>query len=433
MDEQRNITIMENFFLQAGRFGKNYFARLKLFSRNIRFFLLGQFIIGLGLTCWRLLFNLYLRERGFPDEQIGDTLAVVNISTAIAALPAGYIAGRYSLKILLIIATLFSPLMLAGAICSSEQILLYAFVFLGFGSGIFIFIVGGPFIMRNSTEVERTYIFSANFIIMLLGGIIGNVFSGNLREAFQSAGIDAVSGYRYVILGGLAFSMLGVIPFLMIKEKETHEPGEDKLRLEEFRKWNWALFGKALAPSLLVAIGAGLMVQFMNLYFRDRFESGDDRIGYFLSAQAATMAVGVMLAPVIAEKLGKVNTIVGTQLLSLPFMVLLALTHNVYFAVFALVVRASLMNMSHPVSSALVLGLCKKKEQGILNALLTMSWTASWAVSAVGFGRIFKGDYTKSFLAAVVLYFLSCLLYYVFFRNADRILAKKNEEEQPVE
>jgi MFS family permease len=157
----------------------------------------------------------------------------------------------------------------------------------------------------------------------------------------------------------------------------------------------------------------------MNLYLKDSFPGlRDGQIGLIMSLQNLTMVAGMLAAPAIAERLGKVRTIVGAQLASLPFMVALALTGNLRIAVVAVAIRAALMNMSNPVANTLILELCRSREQGVLSALFSLCGSLSWAAAALFFGHM-QGDYRTMFFIAVGLYFVSTLLYHAFFKDTE--------------
>ncbi len=400
---------------------RDYGARLKLFNRNVRLFLFGALLANLGMTFWMLLFNLYLQEVGFSKALIGDILSIGNLSVAAMALPAGYLAGRIKLKIQLVLMSFLSSVGFMLAILMEKPSFLIFFIVIAFGLSAFVRVLSGPFIMRNSTEKERTYIFSTLFIIFLAGGVLGNALGGWTKEAMLSGGLSAILAYRYTILIGIGASFLGLIPFLMIDEEEEPKDKSRLLKLSGIRNWNWPLFGKAFLPQAMLGIGSGLIVQFMNLYFKDIFHSNDHDIGLYMSAQATTMVLGILVAPALAERFGKVKTIVFSQLFSLPFMLILAFSISLPLALAAFVLRAALMNMSMPVGNTLVMELCRKEEQGLLQALMAMVWSSCWAISSFLYGQVLNANYTACFLIAAALYTLSSLTYYFFFRNAEKL------------
>lgn len=409
------------------KFLTGYWQRIRLFSRNIRLLLISQLISGIGISFYFLFFNLYLKSADLDNQAIGKIQALTLMASVIAALPAGYLAGRFSHKAILILGQIGAIVFFLGALATLRLEIFLPLIFGAFACETFIRVVYGPFIMSNSGPAERTYIFSITFIIMISGGIFGNLIGGSLKDALNNWGVESLLGYRYIIMAGMLAGLLGLIPLWMIKTPRP-EPGQEpkRLRLSGFAKWDWKFFAMASISSGLVGIGAGLIVQFINLYFRDTFNSSDRNIGLYMALQSLAMAVGILAAPALAEKFGKVRTIVLTQIASVPFIFILALTADIRLAVFAFILRSALMNMSGPVSNAMLIEMCKKEEQGRLNAFLSVTWNLSWAVAAWLFGSALKGGYTESFYIAIGLYSLSAILFYVFFRNAPKNTACLN-------
>lgn len=420
---------------------KVYLSRIRMFSGNIRLLLLGDLLIGLGMTFWGLLFNLYLKAfgagLGLGDAGvgmfIGKTTAIAQVAAAVCALPAGYCAARWNHRTVLIVSHLASVALFAAAILHPAPGGLHVLLFLATGAAVFFWVVIGPFTMDNTTSWERTYVFTMAFTLRLVGSVAGNVLAGHVKESVIAAGLSELAAYRGAILGGLSLSLLGVVPFLLIKDRPAPAGSPRRLGLGDLLGMDWRFFGRALLPSAVLSIGAGLVVQFMNLYLKESFPGlKDSQIGFFMSLQSATMVLGMLAAPLLAEKKGKVMTIVGTQLASIPFMLALALTGDVRVAVVALVLRAGLMNMSGPIANTLVMELCRKREQGVLAALFTLDWNLAWAMSAMVFGHM-KGNYAMMFYVAIGLYVASTALYYVVFKDAEDELERRRKAGAPLE
>ncbi len=130
------------------------------------------------------------------------------------------------------------------------------------------------------------------------------------------------------------------------------------------------------------------------------------------------MISGLLLAPVIAERVGKIKTVVFSQLISIPFLLIMGITHNLTLAVIAFFIRASLMNMGQPLFTNYAMERIKHEEQAFTNALLVIAWTAGWGVSAsVGGMLIERYSYAVPFFATSALYLLSTILIFTFFKK----------------
>lgn len=390
-----------------------YVNNLRLISHNARLFLVGTFFMSMGFSGFMLLFNLYLKSLGFPEGRIGNILTASTMGTVIMAIPASIIIRRFSIKRILIIAT---PI---AMFCYFIQITttLYNMILLGgFMAGftsVYFRVAGAPFFMRNSTPRERPYLFSLHFAFMLVAGIVGSLIGGFLPGLIAKAEMIPYLTYRYTLYIFSGLVLLALVPYIMIKENPAPAPLEKVQFLS-----NRMLIAKLFLPNLVVGIGAGLSIPFLNLYFKNVFLVPTHLIGIFYSLQHVLMIAGLLIAPVIAERIGKIRTVVASQALSIPFLVVLGVTHNLTFAVVAFLIRATMMNMAQPLFTNFAMEKVKREEQPFTNALLVIAWTSGWGISAsIGGYLIEHFSYTIPFLTTSMLYFISTILIFAFFKR----------------
>ena len=67
---------------------KDYLHHLGLFSRNAWLFTSGTFLISLAFTLFQLMRNLYLKEAGFGEVFIGQSLSVFSMGSLVGSIPA---------------------------------------------------------------------------------------------------------------------------------------------------------------------------------------------------------------------------------------------------------------------------------------------------------------------------------------------------------
>ena len=70
---------------------------------------------------------------------------------------------------------------------------------------------------------------------------------------------------------------------------------------------------------LITSVGAGLIMPFMNVFFRVVHQKPDPVIGTLFAWGSLAMGIGLMIAPPIADRMGKIQFVVVTQGLSIPF------------------------------------------------------------------------------------------------------------------
>ncbi|KAA3632438.1 MAG: MFS transporter [Calditrichaeota bacterium] len=408
-------------FIESVRFEfRDYLTNIKLFSQNARLYLLGSFLIGVNFHVFQLLLNLYLRELGFEESQIGYVISSRAVGMTLIAIPGAMLLSRIRLKpILLASVSLFALFMFF--ISSFTQLeFLIGFSALAGMSFAFYRIGAGPFYMRNSTERERTHLFSVSFGMMIMAGMAGSFGSGQLVTIFADHYNDIILGYRYTLYIGIIFSLIALIPFFFIKaSRPSDDENKINLSLEQFRLRGKFYF-RITISNFMVGLGAGLIIPFLNLYFRDRFHLGADTIGLYYFFVSFAMLAGSLAGPVVAHKFGLVRAVVITQLISIPFMFILSYSYVLPLVVTAFILRAGFMNLGVPIVTNLGMELSEKKEQGLVNALLMVSWTSSWMISAAAGGTLIdKYGYTFTINITIALYLLSTILFYSFFKNAE--------------
>jgi MFS family permease len=399
----------------------DYIDDVKRIRRNAWLFLTGALLIGLLQAFMFLLLNLYFKEIGFGEGLIGRVLSMFAIGGTLAAIPAAYVIARYKLKpLLMATAVMLNVFFLLLCNVQMYLVILGAAFVLGMLMTI-LRIASGPFIMRNSSEEERTLLFSLMFANFIVAGIVGSVGGGAMQEYIHDLTGDAARGYQYTLSFAGLMAALAVVPFFLIKARPPH-PDEVKksFSIEAIRR-KWRLFFKLTFPHFLVGAGAGLIIPFLNLYFRNRFELEPGQIGVYFSALQVTLLIGVRSGPVLRRRFGFIKTVVITELASIPFMLILSYTSNLTMAFWAFIFRGALMNMAQPVSTTFAMETVEKEDHGLINSLTTIAWTGSWAISTqVGGIIIEKHGFVPSFLLAILLYLSSAVLYYYYFSKSEQ-------------
>ncbi len=392
-----------------------------MFSRNARLYLVGSFLIATNFAVFNLLFNLYLREFGFPEGDVGLLQSARAFGSALVAIPAALLISRVRLKPVLIIATTLFAIFSFGLLTTLDLKILVSFASLAGMSFAFYRVASGPFFMRNSTAVERTHLFSFSFAMVLLASMVGSSGSGNLVTIIGDMTGDIAAGYKYTMFLGIMLGLVAMVPFAMIRAAKP-SASENKISISfDQLKRRGKFYFKITSANLLIGLGAGLTIPFLNIFFRDRFNLPPDQIGWYFFAVSCSMFLGTLSGPLFTRKFGLIRTIVLTQFISIPFMFILANSMYLPLVVVAFVLRGGFMNLGVPISTNFGMVMSEKKEQGFVNALLMVSWTSGQAISASIGGEVIEAyGYTVSINMSVVLYIISAVIYYWFFRDSEK-------------
>ncbi len=402
------------------QFYKEYLSHIKLFSSNAKLFLIGGFFNGIGMAVFSLLFNLYLKEHGYQETQIGQILSWGSLGSVVIAIPAAIILEKVSFKYVLILSTILAGFGYAFSVFFKNLSLIFFFMFF---ANMFISVYRvsiAPFFMQNSTKKERLYLFSIHSAMMMISQLLGFLIGGYCPDLLLSFNICLTLPKAYEI--SLYLSVLGtlvsLIPFAKLKASQQFiRSYKSKFRLKDY---NWPILFRLMLPKLLIGFGAGMVIPFMNLYFKNEFNLSSGKIGTIFSLMQVVMFIGMILAPLISKKLGMINMIVLTEMISIPFMFILALTRLLPLAIIAFILRGTLMNMNLPVSANFEMELVKPNEQAFTNALSSLAWQGSWTISTYAGGFIIeKYSFAFSFYITIFTYLISASLYYFFFSHLN--------------
>jgi len=399
-----------------------YARDIRLLTPNARRYLLGAFFISMTFASFQLLLNLYFREKGYSESFIGTVLSAGALGMTVVSIPGAILLSKVRLKPVLLVSTILSIIFgLFTVFPDTKWLIWWAYLMTGVMTS-FYRIASAPFFMRNSSPTERPYLFSLMFGISVIAGVVGSFLFGKLVELVAAwFGVGMIQAYQVALAIGIAFSLAALGPFAVLKmPKEI--PKEDKLnfRLETLRPVK-NVFLKLTVPYFIVGTGAGMIIPFLNLFFRDRFGQSPENIGFYFGLVNLTMFVGVMAGPILVRKIGMVRTIVFTELASIPFMLVLAYSYNLSIVFAAFLIRGALMNLGQPIGTNFAMEMVPKSHHGLMNAFLMFAWTSSWMISTrIGGIVIERHGYTISLIIAVVLYVISAVTYYLFFRSKER-------------
>ena len=425
-----------------------YVQRVRESGRNAKLFLAGIFLIGLGSSVFSLLFNLYLRELGVPDSRIGQILSKVSLGAAAAAIPVALILRQVPARHVLLAAGALTALayLLQATFTAPEYLLTVAFLA---GTVVTVFRLSiAPVIMRESSPETRPFLFSASYTVLFISAIVGSVVGGVLPHLFHLITDSNRLALRWSLYAACALYLTSTWPFQMMTPTPPYRDAEaggetgDGLppsaaeralaALRELADVDWGLHLKLILPSMLIGLGAGLIIPFMNLYFHDRFGLDEAAIGILYAVMQGFMVLGNLFGPAVSRRLGLVGGVVATQLASVPFMLVLGLSGWLPLVIASFFLRSTLMNMNQPLSSHFAMEVVRERDHAVTNSLLALSWFVAWAISAdIGGAMIERSGYTTPILIAAGLYVVASLLYWYFFRGVEERRIPQSEVEIP--
>jgi MFS family permease len=347
-------------------------------------------------------------------------ITIGSLTALIAAFPMGYLSDILQRKTAMILGSLGTVISIVVMLLFPSRLMfLMMNVVLG-ASQALTQISTGPFVVENSAKVERAYLYSFSMGFMNTAQFVGNWVGGYLPKwmgLWRGVSSITTTAYGWALSVAAIGALLSVLPFLFIRQKNRGEIQERSVFAPlKYFKENPILLGKLILPTLLISMGAGLVMPFMNVYFRNAHGQSDAVIGTIFAWGSAATALGMLIAPMLADRFGKMPVVMATQGLSVPFLAILGFVPNFEFVVVAYYFRIALMNMSTPIYQTFALEQIDPSARGMVASLNSMAWSFGWAFSPVVSGWIqLNYGFKPAFAGTMVLYSIAVGLYWLFF------------------
>jgi predicted MFS family arabinose efflux permease len=210
---------------------------------------------------------------------------------------------------------------------------------------------------------------------------------------------------------------------------EDHFLKEESKPSYKLSQYDWPVIIKALIPTLIIAVGAGLTIPFISLFFEEVHGMHKGTFSVVSSVAALLVAWGALLVPLIKNRMGYKIAIPSTQSLAVVSLVALATTQYynhvgiaVVIAVICYLLRQPLMNMAGPMTSEIVMNYVGEKNREIVSALTSAIWSGSWFVSGLGVQIMFAQGlkFVNIFLITALLYSVGVIWYMILVRDYER-------------
>ena len=401
--------------------------------RNIHLLFLLEFFLSLIHVAFILILNIYLRKQGFSDPEIASFNSLRFVGALAFALPLGiFIRGR-RLKPFFKMASLMVPLtsiMIIEAIhYSMTPLIQLSFILWGIGM-MLMRVCSLPFIIRHTTNDNSTEALSLSASTWSLSTMVsGLIISGLVWISNIKLNPDLIKLNEYGILW--IITLIGSLSYvftIQINEDVDFNKGKRPGIFSLHKTYDWSMIFKAISPLILISIGAGLTIPFVNLFFNSVFNFNSSDFSLLSSITAMLVFTFSLLVPTLRKKYGYWMTIVFVQTLAILCLVIMSLTeiyasypYAVIIAVAAYIFRQPLMHMAHPASNELMMNYVGKNNQELISALSSSLWSASWFISAKLFEwlRLLDFRYYEIFLITAFLYILGVILYVFLIKEYE--------------
>lgn len=391
-------------------------------SSQVLNLILGGFFIKLVNASFFLLFNLYLAAQGYPDFQIANLVSFRFLGMLGVTLPLGFYIKSRQLIPLFYVAGLVVPistLLTLYGVAYGMPLLAYGSLLIS-GAALSSFDIATlPYILRNESLENHSAAIALNFSTFSLSIFITGLLNFVLPLAFKDCFTEGT-------LIGL-FAASGLLSLIFISRIPLNEQiPEQATKRFDLKQYDWGLILKALLPKVLLATGAGLTVQFINLFFYQVFDVQFDEFSLMGTGMAILVVLAVLLIPSIKDRFGYSRAVLSTQFSAAGILVILATTQYysfldvaLYIAITCFIVRQPLMNMANPVTSELTMYYVGQRNQELVSALNASIWAGSRFFSAQLFRlmRSYEFEFATIFLITAALYALATTWYLFLIKD----------------
>ena len=183
-----------------------------------------------------------------------------------------------------------------------------------------------------------------------------------------------------------------------------------------------------LLPPLVISFGAALLIPYLNIFFVERYAAGNSTLGLVFALSDLAAGLAMLAAPLLAARLGKIGAIALTQLLSIPFLLLVGFAPGLLVAGAALVLRSGLFNLGVPLYDAFAMERSRPAVRPVAIGLVNGAYAAGYLVAPTISTSVQQGaGFAPLFIATACCYGVAALLMLALFYSRGTLFAITND------
>ena len=417
-----------------------YLKALRLFSRNVRLYLITSALLGF---CWVgiyvVLFNLYLLRLGYGPAFVGLVNAVAALAFALFSLPAGALGGRWGVRrtmivglALVVVGLALPPLAEFIPAMLRAGWLLATFSLAWLGAALYM-VNSSVFLMDATGPTERSHVFSMQVALWPLAGFAGSLVGGLLPGLFATVlgvPLDHPAPYRYSLLIAAMLFALG-LPALMA----TRETGGTNAQetVSQAGPVPYGLIALLAVVQLLQGAGEGAARTFFNVYLDAGLRVSTHQIGTLAAASQLLSVPVALAAPLLMGRWGNFRTFLWASLGIVLSMLPMALIPHWGAAGLGYVGVMALGTVWRPSLMLYRMQLVSPRWRAVMNGAVSMALGLSWSAISLGGGYIVTAlGYPSLFLTGAGVTAAGALLFGICFRAPRGELANRSAVEDKI-
>lgn len=412
---------------------------MRRLTPDARCYLWYMALLTAGLSLYSLFFNLLLLALGYDQQLLPlpflgelSLLGLLNsipvLTSALSSLPLWLLVSRWGPRPALIAGTLLTAITLLGTALWPAPLSMLAWIALSGPAAVLYQVGGAPFMLRHSRPEDRDLLFSLSAGLTIIVGGVSSLIGGQLPALLGPLlNVAPQSAELYRVMFGIA-AILTVVALLPLLRAEATRLAVDAPTVGASSALSrTALFSAVrialpfMISPLFISCGASLFIPFLNLYFRQQYAASDAALGLIFALIGFATGAATLATPLLARRLGKMGSVVLSQILGIPCLLLLAIAPNLWSAALIALARGALMNMTSPLYDAFTMERTPESARpiviGLIGAAFSVGYIVGPTVSAeiqrvYGFGPIF--------FATATFYACAALANYLIFVRPER-------------
>jgi MFS family permease len=332
-----------------------------------------------------LLLPIYLVELGFSALAIGAIVTGTLIGTALLTLWVGWIANRYSRRLLLLAAALLMAATGAGFAFITNFWPLLVIAFVGTmnptsGDASIFVPLEQTVLTQTIAARRRTALFARYSVIGSCATALG-VLAAALPD-FMTAWTGCARPAAMQLMFGL-YAGLGLVAFLLYRPLSSAVEIADETPKAALRQSKRLVYGMA-ALFGVDSFGTGFLVQsLLALWLYQAFQVSVTKTAAILFWSSLCSAVSYLVAVPIAARIGLINTMVFTHLPSNILLILIPFAPNLATAIALLLARSALSQMDVPTRTSYVMAVVTPPERPAAASITAVPKTFAWAAGSL--------------------------------------------------
>ncbi len=367
-----------------------------------------------------------MTKSGYDDPSIATFWTSRFFFILLFALPFGRFIQNRKIRPLIILSICFYPLASVGLIESIDahyHLGIYLFMMLSGGSESMLRISAAPYILRNLSAELHTRAFSLNFATWSAGLIAAGLLIFSLKALFP-----VLYHEKWALEVICLTAIIGIIAAIQLTKNEKI-PSKNKQTASFINsREEWLPMIKAALPVLVIAVGAGLTIPFVNLFFYNSFGVDSDQYALLGTFTHVLVLICALFIPQIKKRFGY-PSITYTQSLAVVALIILALTDfmqdyywALYLAIACFMLRQPLMSIANPMTTEMTMYYVGSKNREMMSAITSSIWSGSWVFSSLIFRFLRESGlrYGNIFLITAALYIVGVFLYFLLIKDFQR-------------